>query len=173
MLVPFIGYAEDRRYMGYVECGTDRMTDFLVRSEILHVTDAYVETFADERLVSLGEVEVARDELFAVEAAGPRGEDQRRVHTVRHRLQVQLGPYTVLGHLHALPGVQPLPNLSRRASMVPLSEATIAYVSAGELHMRDVSTLVINRTLADWVRANEAQAAAFPGVPVLTEPAQS
>jgi hypothetical protein len=171
MLVPFVGYAEDRRFMGYVECAGERMTDLLQRSETLHVTDAYVETFADEHLVSLGEVDVERDGLYAVEASGPRGEGQRRIHTVRHRLQVQLGPYTALGHLHALPGAQPLLNLSRRGPMVPLSEATIAYVTAGELHMRDISTLVINRYLADWVRANEEQAAAFPGVPVLTEPA--
>ncbi len=172
MLVPFVGYTTDRRLMGHVTCENERLSDLLQRSSVVHLREAYVETFADERVVSLGEVDVDRDELFAVEAAGPRGEGQRRVHTVRHRLQVQLGPYTVLGHLHVLPGAQPLANLARRAPMVPLSDATIAYLSGGELRMRDVSTLIINRYLADWVRANEDEAAAFPGVPVLTEPAR-
>ncbi len=171
MLVPLVGYAEDRRYMGYVECANERVSDLLQRSPSIHLCEAYLEMFADERVSSLGEADVDRDELYAVEAGGPRGEDQRRLRTVGHRLQVQLGPYTVLGHLHALPGSEPLSSLARRPSMVPLSEATIAYVSAGELRMRDVPTLVINRYLADWVRANEDEAAAFPGVPVLTEPA--
>ncbi len=169
MLVQFVGYAEDCRYVGHIECEGERITELLQRSERLHLTDASVETFADERPVSLGAVDVVRDDLFAVEADGPRGEGQRRIHTVRHRLQLQLGPYTVLGHLHAMPGAAPLDSLARRAPMVPLSEATIAYVSGGELHMRDVSTLIINRHMADWVRANEDEAAAFPGVPVLAE----
>jgi hypothetical protein len=53
--------------------------------------------------------------------------------------------------------------------MIPLSDATIGFSSRGSLKMRDVGTLIINRDMLDWVRANEDEAAAFPGVPVLTD----
>jgi hypothetical protein len=88
---------------------------------------------------------------------------------VRERLQVQLGPYTALGLLHAAPGQMPLPGLVQRGPMVPLSDATLAFQSRGALAMRDVGTLIVNRDLLDWVRAGDDQAAAFPGIPVLTD----
>jgi hypothetical protein len=53
--------------------------------------------------------------------------------------------------------------------MIPLSDATIGFTSRGSMQMRDVGALIVNRDLLDWVRANEDEAAAFPGVPVLTD----
>jgi len=88
---------------------------------------------------------------------------------VRQRLQIQFGPYTALGLLHSAPGQMPLPGLTQRGPMVPLSDATLAFHSRGALVMRDVGTLIINRDVLDWVRASDDQAAAFPGVPVLTD----
>jgi hypothetical protein len=35
--------------------------------------------------------------------------------------------------------------------------------------MRDVGTLIVNRDLLDWVRASDEEAAAFPGVTVLSD----
>ena len=37
--------------------------------------------------------------------------------------------------------------------MLPLTDATIAYVVGGILEVRDASTVIINRDLASWVRA--------------------
>ena len=75
----------------------------------------YVESFDDDTVVNLGDGEVDRSILYAVEASGARGEATRRIHTVRHRLQVQLGPYSALGLLHAPPGQMPLPYLTLAA----------------------------------------------------------
>jgi hypothetical protein len=63
----------------------------------------------------------------------------------------------------------PLPYLHARGPMIPLSDATIGFAGRGSLQLRDVGTLIVNRDMLDWVRASEDEAAAFPGVPVLTD----
>ena len=35
--------------------------------------------------------------------------------------------------------------------------------------MRDIGTLIVNRDLLDWVRANDDEAGAFPGVHVVSD----
>jgi hypothetical protein len=169
VLLPFIGYALGRRFIGYVDCEGERLTDMLNRAESIVVRETYVENFDDDTVVNLGDGEIDRSILYAVEASGGRGEATRRIHTIRHRLQVQLGPYTALGLLHSLPGQMPLPYLHARGPMIPLSDATIGFAGRGSLQMRDVGTLIVNRDMLDWVRADEDEAAAFPGVPVLTD----
>lgn len=169
MLIPFIGYALGRRFIGYVECEGERLSDMLNRAESFVVREAFVENFDDDTVVNLGDGEVDRSILYAVEANGTRGEATRRIHTVRHRLQVQLGPYTALGLLHSLPGQLPLPYLHSRGPMIPLSDATLGFASRGALQLRDVGTLIVNRDMLDWVRATEDEALAFPGVPVVTD----
>jgi hypothetical protein len=169
LLLPFIGYALGRRFIGYVECEGERLTDLLNRSESIVVRETFVENFEDDTVTNLGDGEVDRSILYAVEASGGRGEAARRIHTISHRLQVQLGPYTALGLLHSLPGQMPLPHLHARGPMIPLSDATIGFTSRGGLQLRDVGTLIVNRDHLDWVRANEDEASAFPGVPVLTD----
>jgi hypothetical protein len=169
LLTPFIGYALTRRFIGFVECEGERMTDMLNRAESIVLHEAFVESFEDETVANIGDGEVDRSSLYAVEASGDRGETMRRIHTIRHRLHVQLGPYSALGLLHSLPGQMPLPYLHARGPMIPLSDATIGFAGRGGLQLRDVGTLIVNRDKLDWVRANEDEAAAFPGVPVLTD----
>lgn len=169
MLVPFIGYALRRRFIGYVECDGGRLTDILNQNESIVVHEAFVENFDEDTLVNLGDGEIERSILYAVEASGGRGDVTRRIPTVRHRLQVQLGPYSALGLLHLPSGQMPLPYLHSGGPMIPLSDATIGFASRGTLQLRDVGTLIVNREMLDWVRASEDEALAFPGVPVLTD----
>ena len=168
MLIPFIGYAQGRRFIGYVECENDRLTDVLNRSESVIIRETYVESFEDGTVVNLGDGEVDRSILYAVETSDARGEVSRRIHTVRHRLQAQLGPYTALGLLHSLPGQMPLPYLHSRGPMIPLTDATIGFACRGSMQLRDVRTLIVNRDMLDWVRANDDEAPAFPGVPFVS-----
>jgi len=169
VLVPFIGYTLGRRFIGYVECAGERLTDLMNRTESVVIREAYVESFDDETVVNLGDGEVDRSILYAVETSGGRGEGTQRIQTVRHRLQVQIGPYSALGLLHAGPGQMPLPYLTSPGPMIPLSDATLGYAKRGALTLRDVGTLIVNRDLLDWVRAGDDEAAAFPGVRVVAD----
>ncbi len=166
MLVPFIGYAQNRRFIGYVESAADRLADMLNDRESIVIRQAFVESFEDDTVVNLGDGEVERSTLYAVEASGARAEE-RRIHAARHRLEVQMGPYRALGLLPT--GQLPLPYMAQRGPMILLADATLAFASRGSMTLRDVGTLIVNREHVDWVRANEDEAAAFPGVPVVTD----
>jgi hypothetical protein len=168
VLVPFIGYALGRRFIGYVECDGGRLTDTLNRVESILVREAFVESFDDETVTNLGDGEIDRSIIYAVEAMGGRGDGVRRIHTVHQRLQLQLGPYAALGLLHS-PGQIPLP-IYDRGPMIPLTDATLGFTRRGVLVLRDVGALIVNRELVDWVRADETDAQAFPGVNVVTDP---
>ncbi len=50
--------------------------------------------------------------------------------------------------------------------MVSLTNATLAFNAADGLHVRDVDALIVNRRLAEWVRADRSDLPAFAGVPV-------
>ena len=79
MLVPFIGYALGRRFIGYVECSGERLTDLLNRTASVVIREAFVESFEDDTVVNLGDGEVDRSILYAVETSGARGEESSRI----------------------------------------------------------------------------------------------
>ena len=163
-----MAYAGDCRVAGRLELIGARLTDMLNAEPTLRLREVLLESLDDGRLLELADLELQRTELFAVEAVGPRGPAERRVRTRIHRMQLSLGPYIVMGHLHAMPGADPLDSLLRRMSMVPLTSATIAYGVAGQTVMRDVETLIVNRTLADWISPTSREQAVFPDIPIIT-----
>ena len=166
MRVEFIAYAGDCRVSGATTLADgERLTDFLNREFTIVVNGARLTSHADGHTVEVGEITLERDDLFAIETLGARGEPWRRIHTVRHRLEVRLGPYTVLGQLHTMPGGRPLVAIGNRLPLIPLTNATIAFNTGEGVQAVDVETLIINRSLADWVRADDDEQPAFDGVP--------
>jgi hypothetical protein len=65
-----------------------------------------------------------------------------------------------------MPGGLPLAAIGRRPALIPLTRATIAFNDYRGVQARDVDTLIVNRDLADWVRADAAELPAFAGVPL-------
>ena len=130
MRIEFIAYAGDCQVAGSTTLADgERLTDILNREPTILVEGARLTSHADGHTIDVGEIVLERDELFAIEAVGPRGETARRIHTVRHRLEVRLGPYMVLGQLHTLPGGRPLVAIGQRSLMVPLTNACLLYTS--------------------------------------------
>lgn len=156
MLIDFRGYAGGFIVSGRMDLTADRLTDQLDRDENLELSNVTLESLVDGRTVTIDQLALAPRELFAAKAIGPRGDAALRIVTVQHRLQAQIGPYNVLGRLHAEPGVSPLESVLRRWPMIPLTEATIAYVIGGVLEVRDGDTIIINRELATWVHDPDA-----------------
>lgn len=163
-----MAYAGDCRVAGRLELNQARLTDMLNAQPTLRLCDVLLESLDDGRLLELADMELQRDELFAIEAVGPRGTAEKRIRTRPHRMQLSLGPYIVMGHLHTMPGADPLNSMLRRMPMVPLTSATIGYSVAGQTVMRDVETLVVNRTLADWISPTSREHTFFPNIPIIT-----
>lgn len=159
MLIDFMGYTADCLISGKVNLTAPRLTDMLNEQPTVNLTDVVLEGLADARRITVASYALHRDELYAVKVTGPRGSKALRIITVTHRVQAQIGPYNVLGRLNAAPGTRPDDSIATRGSMLPLTDATIAYVVGGILEVRDASTVIINRDLASWVRAEGGEVA--------------
>jgi hypothetical protein len=146
-------YAADCRLFGSVDVGDIRLTDFLNANPELRIQDARLESLADGHVVETPELAVARDELCAVIAAGPRGDAARRVRTYATRFMVDLGPYEIVGIVHSTSASDPLGAVLRRAAWVPLTDAIITYRRGHEAVREDVDILLVNRNLTSLFRA--------------------
>jgi hypothetical protein len=165
--VEFIGYGVDCVIAARVPLTTERLTDLLNDCDRYAVTGVVAESLADRSLFELPEIELQRDEVFLVHASGPRGNPERRQRLRQHAVVLQLGPYLVHGFFHAIPGSDPLDGLRRRKPMVPITDATIEFVAAGEVVQRQVETVIVNRELLDWaVEADEGDEVEFPELEV-------
>lgn len=168
--VEFVAYAEDCRVFGHVRLTADRLTDLLNEHEEYLLVDVLVERLADGAVFEAKEVLVPRDELLAVHAGGPRGNPGRRTRARPFPIAVRLGPYTVRGHLHALPGTDPIASFRRRKPMIPLTEAWLEYQLGSELHQGRAGTLIVNRHGCEWIQLVDDEDVALPELPVETKP---
>jgi hypothetical protein len=158
MQIEFRGFSADCLITGNLELTAPRLTDMLNRDATLELTDVELEGLVDGRRIAISQYTLRREELYAVKVTGPRGSRALRIVTVPHRIQAQIGPYNVLGRLNAAPGMDAIATIADRGVMLPLTDATIAYVVGGILEVRDATTVIINRELASWVRGAEAEA---------------
>ena len=153
MFIDFTGFAGDCLINGKLDLRAPRLTDQLNADPLVRLVDVELEGLGDGRRVASPEFTIERSQLCAVRVTGPRGSRALRIATAPHRLRAQIGPYTILGRLHEPVGVDALATFEQRDLMVPLTDATIAFMVGGILDVRDWSTLVINRELASWYRA--------------------
>ena len=166
MQIDFKGYAGDCIVTGRLDLAAPRLTDMLNEHDAIQLGDVTLESLIDGAAVQVPSFTVRRDDLCAVRVNGPRGAQRLRVATIVHRVQAQLGPYNVLGCLHTRPSDTILTSLGDRGAMLPLTDATIAYVVGGILEVRDVAVVLINRELASWVRDTESDAIVVAGAPL-------
>ena len=149
-----IGYSGDCVVRGFVEIPNGmRMTEFLNDASRIAVTGARLFSLDDGHAVDAGSVDLTFEELLAVEAPPGPVSSGLRIRTKAARVQFELGPYEILGHVHSPTTGDPLASMSRRKSMVPLTNATISMIYAGRQHLRDVDVLIFNRDLATVVEA--------------------
>jgi hypothetical protein len=151
-LVELAIYSGDSLASGHVALSTDRVTDLLNDAEEFTLVDLAVQSLEDGHELSLPEALVLRSELYAVAVSGPQGSPKRRIRTRPCPVELRLRRYEVSGHLHALPGTDPVAGFfHRREVMVPLTEATIAYDSPAGRVLSRHDTLLVNRLLVERV----------------------
>ncbi len=154
MDIDFTGFAGDCIITGRFVLGTKRLTDQLNTSPTITLEDVVLDGL-DGRRVTTAAFTIERAEFCAVVGRGPRGRRALRIATDKRRLQAQIGPYVVLGRYHGPLGATSLRDFAERDPMVPLTDATIAYVVGDILEVVDAPTLIINRELAAWYRETD------------------
>jgi hypothetical protein len=163
--VEFIAYAEDCALSGRIRLAEERLSDLLNEHESFELIDVLVTPLDGSLPIELHDLLIARDELFLVQASGPRGNAARRQRTRQHPVLVKASPYEVHGYLHALPGSDPISSFRRRRPMVALSDAVVRFAVAGQAQERRAGTVIVNRELADWIAESEDEELASLDVP--------
>ena len=166
--IDFLGFADDCTITAKVTMFGDRLTDFLNGQERFRLHKVTFESLSDGHLVGVDSVSLQRGDLLAVLGTGPRGSEEQRVDLATTRMELQIGPYLILGQLHLPPGVDPEESVRRREHMIPFTNATIVYNIAGAIVARDVGTVIVNRLLVEWIAPTADEAAVFPEVEVRT-----
>ena len=153
--VEFVAYAEDCILSGHVRLTADRLNDLVNDHEELELVDVLVTDLVGSEGIEVHQLLLRRDEILVVHATGPRGRADRRQRTRQHPIVVKLGPYVVRGYIHAIPGSDPIAGLRRRRPIVALTDAVVEYSLGREEIRRRVSTVLVNRELADWIVEGE------------------
>ena len=146
-----MAFAEDSVLSGRIRLDGERVSDLLNDTDEFSVTDALVEDLVDGHAIAIRELLLMRDEVFVVDAAGPRGNAARRRRTCQHPVIAKAGPYEVFGYVHTLPGSDPIASLRLRKSMVAMTDAVIGYTVGSEPHLRRANVVMLNQDRADWI----------------------
>lgn len=164
--IDFMAFAADCTVTGKMTMFGERLTDFLNGQERFRVHHLECESLDDGHRAAVDSLSLERNDLLAVVATGPRGNEKQRVTLQTNRLQVSIGPYLILGRIHTKPGTDAVASVMKRDPMIPLTHATIAYEVAGSIVARDLPTIIVNRLLVDWISPTTEAATLFPDVPV-------
>jgi len=162
----FRAYAPDCLAAASFEPREGRLNDVINQHPSIVVRDAILTSLEDGHAVQRPLLELTTEDLCAVVASGTRGREDRRIRTRQEPVAVEVGPYAVHGFLHAPPTASALGGLGRRPVMVALTEATIAYMRAGDLVTEEVDTLLVNRVLAHRFATWVPLAMRFDAAPV-------
>jgi len=156
MQIPFSAYADDCTVTGSVALTSDRLSDFLASTEEFEVDGAAFRALDDGRVVETPSAAVLRGDLCLVTASGPRGRAERRLWTRQYPVRARIGPYVVLGYLHAPPTIDPFRTADRR-TIVALTSSVVEYAVAGELQREPAEAVLVNRAKIDVLEpASEA-----------------
>ncbi len=152
MQIPFSAYADDCTVTGEMALTTDRLSDFLAATDEFEVDSVAFRALDDGRVVESPSAAIQRDDLCMVAASGPRGRPERRLWTRQYPVRARIGPYLVLGYLHAPPTIDPLRTTDRR-TIVALTSSVVEYALGGELRHEQAEAVLVNRAKIDVLEA--------------------
>jgi hypothetical protein len=148
MQIPFTAYAEDCTVTGEIALESDRLSDFLASTDEFEVGTAAFRALDDGRVVEADSADICRDDLCVVVASGPRGRAERRLWTRQYPVRARVGPYMVLGYLHAPPTIDPLRNTDRRP-ILAMTSSILEYDEAGTAMRVESDAVLVNSAKID------------------------
>lgn len=152
MQIPFTAYADDCTVTGEVALTTDRLSDMLASTTEFEVDRAAFQALDDGRVVEAETAAILRDDLCVIAASGPRGRSERRLWTRQYPVRVRVGPYVVLGYLHAPPTIDPLRTTDRRP-IVAMTSSILEFSQAGVWTRVESEAVLLNSSKIDILEA--------------------
>jgi hypothetical protein len=166
MPVDLIAFTGDRRISGSIPLADDRLSDMLNSVPRVVMRGATVVDLVADAVPRTADVTLAIGSIVAVVATGRRGSETRRQRTDLRLARIGLVRFVVTGSLHVPAGtIDPLASndpavvLAGRDTLVPLTDATIAFdVGRGSAVTEQHETILINRAHATWIDIDDAAA---------------
>jgi hypothetical protein len=143
MQIPFSAYAEDCTVTGEIALESDRLSDLLASTDEFAVGTAAFRALDDGRVVEAESADICRDDLCVIVATGPRGRAERRLWTRQYPVRLRVGPYIVLGYLHAPPTIDPIRSTDRRP-ILAMTSSILEYDEAGTSIRVESDALLVN-----------------------------
>ena len=143
MQIPFSAYADDCTVSGELALQADRLSDFLASTTEFEIASPEFRALDDGRMVTAETCEIERDDLCVILATGPRGLPERRLWTRQHPVRVRVGPYTVIGYLHAPPTIDPFRTTDRRA-IVAVTSCALGYAQGDGTAWIEADAVLLN-----------------------------
>jgi hypothetical protein len=170
MPVELIAFTGDRRIQGAIPLADDRLSDMLNSVPRVVLRGADVRDLNGLPPATV-DVTLAIGSIAVVLSNGRRGVETRRRRTDVHRVRLGIDRYVVTGWLHVPAGLpvdlasrDPSTVLAGRDLLVPLSDATLAYESAGLPATESCEIILINRSLATWMEFDDGSSDDFDAV---------
>jgi hypothetical protein len=138
-----VAWAEDCEVKGAVELPDGRLSDVVNHLDLLNFRQARLAALDDGHVVELDELEVERRDLHLLLVQGREGDPARRLRTVREKVVMEIGPYTVRGHLHRASSAAPLAAMQKWARFIPVTEAEFTPGPGRSVRRHDV--ILVNR----------------------------
>jgi hypothetical protein len=152
MRLAFTAYTLDSIIQGELILQGDRLSDFLAQNGPFEIENVTLEALDDGRRVDIAVAAIARSDLVAITASGPRGNAARRVRTRPHAAHLQAGPYEIVGYVHAPPSAHPFTGVHRR-QVLPVTSALIRYEVAGQQFESTYDALLVSATAIEWLQS--------------------
>jgi hypothetical protein len=170
MPVELTAFTGDRRIQGAIPLADDRLSDMLNSVPRIVLRGAEVRDLNGAPTATV-DVTLAIGSISVVLSNGRRGVETRRRRTDVHRVRLGIDRYVVTGWLHVPAGLpvdvasrNPSAVLAGRDLLVPLSDATVVYESAGERISESCEIVLINRSQAAWIDFDDGSSADFDAV---------
>jgi hypothetical protein len=148
MQIPFSAYADDCTVSGELALQTDRLSDFLASTTEFEVASPEFRALDDGRTVNADSCEIERDDLCVILATGPRGRVERRLWTRQHAVRLRVGPYVVIGYLHAPPTIDPF-RMTERRPIVALTSSVVGYAQGDGTAWVEAESVLVNTSKID------------------------
>jgi hypothetical protein len=149
MQIAFTAFADDSIFTGNLALEADRLSDVVAADDGFRIQDVEITALDTGRTLTAASAEITRGDFAAMTANGPRGNPARRFPTRQHPIRTEIGPYQVVGYLHAPRSAHVLAGAVRRR-VVPITSATIRYrLGASEIR-RSFDVLLLNGDRLVW-----------------------
>jgi hypothetical protein len=143
MQIPFSAYADDCTVSGELTLESDRLSDFLASTTEFELASPEFRALDDGRTVTADTCEIERADLCVILATGPRGLPERRIWTRQHPVRLRVGPYVVIGYLHAPATIDPFRTTDRRP-IAALTSCAVGYAQGDGTAWIEAESVLVN-----------------------------